>query len=156
MDADEPIDEGARSDLFTMFTGCYSLTSSMFLMPPDSLRGRVFREFAGGAMTLLPVKEVICLYWASLPQEQLSEGGQVLPPVKHVARYDFGLRILGNAKAITGCHKVDSKLEPRKETIFAPLQASLDYADFWFRKVSAFDVSEQGVLAWATQKDEET
>jgi len=165
-DQEESLDEMTRSDLLNAFIALHSLSPSMHLMPSDSLLGRVYREFERGTMTMMPVKKAISLYLASLPcEQQLIEVGQGvqlnigkadLPPIRKIARYYFGLRILANAKAITGCHRVESKLEANKHIVFAAFQPNLDYADYWLRKASAFNMAESVVLDWAKARDEET
>ena len=60
------------------------------------------------------------------------------------------------AKAIAGCHKIESKSDPGLSVVSAALPINLDYADSWLCKAAAFDMPEGIVLAWASLKDEET
>jgi hypothetical protein len=165
-DTEEPLDEMTRSDLLNAFITLHAITPTMHLMPADSLLGRVYREYERGNMTVLPIKKAMSLYLASLPREQqlleigngvqLQVGKVEAPPIKRLARYYFGLRILGNAKSIAGCHKVESKIEGGKQVVFSPMGVNLDYADHWLRKTSSFSLPESVILDWALTRDEET
>ena len=91
------------------------------MFPSDSLLGRLYRENQRNSATVLAVRKVQSLYMTAMPEKKkgtaLAAGitvtlGKELEPIRSIYRYYVGLRILGNGYAITGQHKVNSRIWP--------------------------------------------
>jgi hypothetical protein len=114
---------------------------------------------------VIAIRKVQSLYKASqvAAKEEVSLGNHIKvqlqsepPPLKHTIQYYFGLRILGNAYAIVGQHKVESAVTPSKQVVAAPLSVNLDYADFCLRKASECAMAPDLQLQWLQARDEHT
>ena len=130
-DPDEPLDETTSESLQTNWQRMYGHRPDICLMPSDVLLGKVYREFQRGAPTLIPIRRVTSLFKASQPVQKtevaLGSGLKLQTtmepgPVRDIVSYYLLLRVLANAYALAGSHKVASVLNPSTQVTFTPLR----------------------------------
>ena len=78
------------------------------------------------------------------------------PALKSVVAYYWALRILANAYAIAGIHKVPVALQTGQTVVYAPLDVNVQYADFCLRQVADIVPTQVQQLGWLQAKDEYT
>ncbi|CAK9103822.1 TauD domain-containing protein, partial [Durusdinium trenchii] len=164
-DCDDPLDSGTQENLLQSFQAMYGVKLNMHLTPSDALLGRVYREFTRNAPTVIPAKKIMSLYKASAgaSRESVSLGSNIMvqvssepPAIKTVIAYYWSLRVLANAYALAGTHKVQSVASASKQVTFAPLDVNVQYADYCLRQVTEVVTNASQQLAWLQSKDENT
>ena len=164
-DTDDPLDETTHNSLTEGFKAVHQLVIGMTMFPSDSLLGRLYRENQRNSATLLAVRKVQSLYMTAMPEKKKETAlaacitvtlGKEVEPIRSVYKYYVGLRILGNGYAITGQHKVDSKISPGILVAYSPFDTNLDFADVCLRRAHEIGVSGVSQLSWLTQRDEHT
>ena len=163
-DTEEPLDDTVSGELWQSWIDYYHFQLDIFLKPSDNLLGRIYRECQRGQATVIPIKRVQNLAVAALPttRQQRDLGNNVRlivdaesDPVMNVYLYYMGLRVLGNAYAITGQHDVPSRAGSGNVR-FAPWEVNCMYADSCLRKVMTTPVRQDLQLQWLQSKDELT
>ena len=161
---DEALDENVQSELWAAWEQYYHFPLDMCNKPCDALLGRLYREAQRGQATVIPIRKVQSLAVAALPasfqRRDLGSGihlllGEEPDPIMSIYGYYIGLRLLGNAYAITGQHEVPSKVQPGNVK-YSPWHVNCLYAEFCLRKVMTTPMKADLQLDWLKEKDEIT
>ena len=162
-DWDDPIESDTQQSLLAAWALTYNIVIPMFLMPSDTLLGRLYREIQRVAATVIPLKKVRSLFQQTMPsrseripvssQVHLEVNREAENEINSILEYYVCLRILAYAYSLVGQHKVPSSRDPSKAIVFAPLSVNLTYADECLKRAITGHTSS---VAWLQQKDEWT
>ena len=164
-DLEEPLEEQLQGELYQSWDDHHHFQLDMFTAPSDRLLGRIYREIQRCQATVIPIKKVHSLAVAAIPPQQQERdlGSQIkltigadVAPVESVYVYFMGLRVLGNAYALSGQRDVPSKLHTGTTVRFSPWAVNAHYADFCLRKVMTTEMRPSQQLPWMHTKDEVT
>ena len=159
---EQPIPEAKLQHLQNAWHKTYGTVLDPHLEPSDALRGRVWREFSRGTMTVLEIKKVRSLLMQSLPTSNeviklqdssrgpisLSFAREQDTAIQDVVAYFFGLRVLMNAFAF--CGNFVFKDVDGVERRFISLSQAQDYADHCLRDAMSYG---QGSVQWLQHND---
>ena len=173
-DVDKPLEKAKMRIVRSSFVNLYSeyLYFDPRLTPCDSLIGRIYREFEGGSMTLLPISKVRTILMDKTPKEKRKvnlgsaaggtsitlnvddDGGVVA--MSSIYEYYMGLTILMNTWSLVGTTRVTSSLQttanPPPKVLMFEHGRGVAYAGFALR--STLERAPPGrALAWLENKD---
>eukprot|EP00435_Cladocopium_sp_Y103_P050860 s71_g15.t1 len=156
-DLDEALPDTTIQQLNSDWTRRYNLSFDSVLEPSEQLRGRIYREFKKGTMTVVEMKKVRSVLTMSQPRTssaidlpgglQLQLEKEVAVSLRSVTDYYFAMRVLAHAWAWAGnwLMQVD-----KQSVLFMDLSSALHYCDRALRDTMEFG---QGSLTWLQRND---
>ena len=157
-DPDEPLPDTTVAQMNQDWTRRYNLQFDASIEPSESLRGRVYREFKRGTMTVIEAKKIKSVLHMAAPRLnetvdlagglQLNFQSDTAVSVKSVTSYYYALRTLSHAWAWAGNYGV--KGADGESTLMMDLTTALAYCDKAMQDTFAFG---QGSLAWLERND---
>eukprot|EP00435_Cladocopium_sp_Y103_P038596 s1483_g10.t1 len=158
-DLDESLPDSTIQQLNVDWTKRYSLSFDPVLEPSEQLRGRIYREFRKGTMTVLDLKKVKSVLTVAQPRGsdsiafpgglQLQLEKEVSVSLRSVTDYYFALRVLMHAWAWAGNFLVSTGPATDK-VLFMDLSSALHYSDRALRDAMEYG---QGSLLWLQRND---
>ncbi len=157
-DPDEPLPETTMTQMNTDWTKRYSLQFEANLEPSETLRGRIYREFKRGTMSVIEAKKIRSVLHMAAPRLnetvdlaggiQLNFQTESVVAVRSVTAYYYALRTLAHAWAWAGNYLV--KRSDGSQTLMMDLSSALGYCDRAMQDTFTYG---QGSMAWMERND---
>ena len=171
-DLDKPMDPSSIEKLDATWTDGHDLKLINFMRPAPQFRNRLFREVHMKTSRMVQVEKVQTMEDIKMSSEpdkleigaSTVEGSKlVLESVRKVSRkvtdcleYLTALRILMQAYAYVGSHKVVSRRDQAKQITFFPLEVAIAYVDeTTMATIAMHTFTEKERLDWLRKRDEQ-
>ena len=172
IDMDKPMDPSSIEKLDSTWTDGHDLKLINYMRPAPQFRNRLFRETHMKNARMIQVEKVQTMEDIKMSSEpdkleigtSTMEGSKlVLESVRKVSRkvtdcleYLTALRILMQAYAYVGSHKVMSMRDQNKQITFFPLEVAVGYVDETTMATLAMRTfTEKERLDWLRKRDEQ-